>query len=117
MSKVKRISKFDASIFFCEEADRRRALYDLADAFSYREEPCAAKLRDPIETLDFLDLGDMVGIFEDIDPLIIARAVIVLAALVANEQGWGRKLHRLANNPARWRNQGKREGNMSSENG
>jgi hypothetical protein len=47
------------------------------------------------------------------DPLIIVRAMTVLAALVANEQSWGRKLHRLANNAAHWRNQGKRGGNMS----
>jgi hypothetical protein len=79
MSNVKRIGKLQASFFFCEEADGRRALYDLADAFSYCEEPCAAKLRDPIETLDFIDLADSFEIVEDMDPLIIARAMTVLA--------------------------------------
>jgi hypothetical protein len=113
MSKVKRMGKLQASIFFCEREDRRRALYDLADAFSYCEEPCAAKLRDPIETLDFLDLADTIEVVEDMDPLIVARAVTVLAAMVANELDWGRKRHRLANNAAHRRNQGTRGGNMS----
>ena len=94
MSKVKTIGKRDAVMFFCEEGDGRRALCDLTDAFSYREEPCAAKLRDAIETLDFIDLADSFEIVEDMDPLIIARAMTVLAALVANELDWGRKLHR-----------------------
>jgi hypothetical protein len=74
-----------------EEADRRRALHDLADAFSYREEPCAAELRDAIETLDFTDPVDAWDVFEETDPFIIAVAVNVLVALVANELAWGRK--------------------------
>jgi hypothetical protein len=97
MSKVKRIDKLEAASFFCEEADRRRALYDLADAFSYREEPCAAKLRDAIETLDFTDPADAWHVFEDTDPCIIAVAVNVLVALVANELGWGRNAERQRN--------------------
>ena len=80
MSEVKIIGKRDAVMFSCEEGDGRRALCDLADAFSYREEPCAAKLRDAIETLDFIDLADSFEIVEDTDPLIIARAMTVLAA-------------------------------------
>ena len=113
MSEVKIIGKRDAVMFSCEEGDGRRALCDLADAFSYREEPCAAKLRDPIETLDFIDLADSFEIVEDMDPLIIARAMTVLAALVANELDWGRKLHPLADSAEHRRNQGKRRGNMS----
>jgi hypothetical protein len=90
MSKSREMDKLKALILYRGEGDRRRALYELADAFSYREEPCAAKLRDAVETLDFSDLGDTVEIFEDMDPLIVARAVTMLAALVANELGWAR---------------------------
>jgi hypothetical protein len=38
-------------------------------------------------------IGD--DVFEDMDPLIVAHAAVVLAALVANELGWGRKAERL----------------------
>jgi hypothetical protein len=97
MSKVKTIGKRDAVMFFCEEGDGRRALCDLTDAFSYREEPCAAKLRDAIETLASTDPGDAWDVFEDTDPFVIAVAANVLLALVANELGWGRKAERLRN--------------------
>jgi hypothetical protein len=82
---------------FREEGDLRRALHELADVFSSSEEPCAAKLRDAVETLDFTDPGDVWDVFEDTDPLIVAHAVAVLAALVANEFGWGRKAERQRN--------------------
>ena len=97
MSEVKIIGKRDAVMFSCEEGDGRRALCDLADAFSYREEPCAAKLRDAIETLDFSDLADAWDVFEDMDPFTISVAVNVLVALVANELGWGRSAERQRN--------------------
>jgi hypothetical protein len=58
--------------------DLRRALHEPADAFSYGEEPRAAKLRDAVETLDFTDPGDAWDFFEDTDPLVIAIAVNVL---------------------------------------
>ena len=97
MSEVKIIGKRDAVMFSCEEGDGRRALCDLADAFSYREEPCAAKLRDAVETLDFTDPVGAWDVFEDMDPFTISVAVNVLVALVANELGWGRSAERQRN--------------------
>jgi hypothetical protein len=98
------MDKHDALNFFRRHGDLRRALQELADAYSYcrrssstREEPCAAKLRDAVETLAFTDPGDAWDVFEDTDPWIIAYAVNVLVALVANELGWGRKGERLRN--------------------
>jgi hypothetical protein len=90
MSMLKR-DKLQALNFFRRHGDLRRALHELADAYSFCEEPCAAKLRDAVETLDFTDPGDAWDVFEDTDPVIIAHALNVLVALVANELGWGRK--------------------------
>jgi hypothetical protein len=87
------MAKRHALNFFHRHGDLRRALPELADAYSSSclKEPCAAKLRDAVETLDFTDPVDAYDVFEDTDPWITAFAVSVLVALVANELGWGRK--------------------------
>jgi hypothetical protein len=87
------MDKHHALNFFRRHGDLRRALHELGDAYSpsFLKEPCAAKLRDAVETLDFTDPEDAWDVFEETDPWIIAFAVNVLVALVANELGWGRK--------------------------
>jgi hypothetical protein len=91
------MARVHALNFFRRHADLRRALYELAGAERFCEEPSATKVRDAIETLALTDPGDAWDVFEDTDPWTIAVAVNVLVALVANELGWDRKAERLRN--------------------
>ncbi|HZZ24292.1 MAG TPA: hypothetical protein VFE60_17660 [Roseiarcus sp.] len=72
------------------EAELSSAMRQLADAFSYAEEPHAPSLRLAVELLDLIDPVGLEEFFEALDPSIIAHALAVLGAMVANAERWGR---------------------------
>jgi hypothetical protein len=79
------------------EVEVRQALHKLWNSFDNAGEPHPPELRIAVETLDLHDPGGLEDLYESMDPMIVAHAVSVLASMLSNEMGWGRKLKWLRN--------------------